>query len=156
MELALADSQRAFELARSARDPQQFQPVLVQRVAALLAGGHRRGAGALLDELMAGKPDLTDAWLRGLALMMIEVGRGREFLEAAKGSWRSPWLEAEVATAEHRFADAASIYEGVGAPADAAAARLAAGEAAAGSGNRVEAAEHLGRALEFYRGSVPR
>ena len=57
---ALAASERALELAREVKDPQQLHPALLSRARALFAAGERRESQVLLDELMAAKPWLNE------------------------------------------------------------------------------------------------
>jgi tetratricopeptide (TPR) repeat protein len=152
MPMALADSKLALDQARAASDPQVLDPTLLIRAKVLLATGQMLEAAALLDELAEAAPDLSSSAMKGLATAMLQVGREQEFLRMTEASRDSPWLEAEIATAQHRFEDAARIYEAIGARPGVAASRMAAAEAAAAEGRRAEAEEQLSHALEYYKG----
>lgn len=148
---ALDDSERALALARAVRDPQVLDPTLLARARVLLAAGHRGDAEAMIDELLALKPRIGDCWTRELALVLVQLDRAQEFLDAAVGGIPTPWFHAGIATASARPEEAARVYEKMGALADEAAARMAAAEAAARKGRRDEAERQLSQALDFYR-----
>jgi hypothetical protein len=86
-----------------------------------------------------------------LPLLLAELGRGDEYIAAAADVPSSPWLEAGLAVAEGRFAEAAASYGRFGARATEAWARLLAAEAFTAEGRRREADEQLASALEFFR-----
>jgi tetratricopeptide (TPR) repeat protein len=148
--LALADCKAALDQTRPIGATGGLHDVLVLWVRVLLASGRAPEAATVLDELMTTISDLSFLKARGLARPMLQVGREQEFLRMAKASRRSPWLNAEIATAERRFDQAARIYEAIGARGDEAESRMAAAEAAAAKGRRAEAEGQLSRALEFY------
>jgi len=154
---ALAASERALELAREVKDPQQLHPALLSRARALFAAGERRESQVLLDELMAAKPWLNEYWFKEVPWALLEQGREEEYLAAAKDAVQSAWVEAGVAVASHDFARAAAIYERCGARGVEAIARLHAAEQLASEGQTTRAGEELVRAHEFFlaEGATP-
>jgi class 3 adenylate cyclase/tetratricopeptide (TPR) repeat protein len=148
---ALDDSERALAHARAVKDPQVLQPALVARTRALLASGRREDADRTLDELMGMKPRIGDWWLRELALVLVQLYRAEEYLDASAEGRPTPWFHAGVATAAGRFDEAARIYEEIGALADEAGVRMAWADAAAAEGRRDEIEAILQPALAFYR-----
>jgi hypothetical protein len=104
-----------------------------------------------LDELMGAKPRIGDLWTRELPLLLLQLDRATEYLDASAEGIATPWLHAGVATASGRLDDAARVHEEIGARADAAAARMGAAEAASAAGRREEAERQLALALDFYR-----
>src|SRR5206468_3024954 len=81
------------------------------------------------------------------------MGRSAEYLESlGRITLRSsPWAVAEIAVAEDRLADAARIYEGIGARGEAARAWLAEGERLASAEGPGAAEPALRRSLELSR-----
>ena len=147
---ALADSQRAFELAREVKDPQAVHAALEIRAKVLLLDGQRREAEELVDELLALKPQLNEWFVKDLPWLLLDLGREGEYLESAKGMPATPWLKAGIAIAEGDFAAAAAIYEPIGAKGSEAIARLHAAEDAAGAGRQSEADAQLAKARPFF------
>ena len=147
---ALADSQRAFELAREVKDPQAVHAALEIRAKVLLLDGQRREAEELVDELLALKPQLNEWFVKDLPWLLLDLGREGEYLESAKGMPTTPWLKAGIAIAEGDFAAAAAIYEPIGAKGSEAIARLHAAEDAAGAGRQSEADAQLAKARPFF------
>ena len=141
-------------LLEHSRDVQgeQIAPGLATAARVFFACGHDGEGAALLTELFRDHRTALGAhYLRELPLMLAELGRSDEYLAAVPEAHPSPWLDAGVAAAEGRFADAASSYEGFGARATEAWARLLAAEAFAAEGRRSEAEEQLAPALAFFR-----
>ena len=147
---ALADSRRAFELAREVKDPQALHAALEIRARVLLLDGQRREAEALVEELFALKPQPNEWFVKDLPWLLLELGREAEYLEPAKGRPVTPWLEAGIAIAERDFAAAAAIYERIGAKGSEAVARLHAAEDAARAGRQSEADAELAKARPFF------
>jgi class 3 adenylate cyclase len=131
---------------------EQIAPALAKAARVFFACGRRSEADALLVELFREhRAGLGTHFLRELPLMLAELGRSDEYLAAVPDADPSPWLEAGIAAAQGRFADAASRYEKFGARATEAWARLLAAEACAAVGLRREAEKQLAPALEFFR-----
>ena len=147
---ALADSERAFELAREIKDPQALHATLGIRARALLLDGQRREAEELVDELLALTLQLNEWFVKDLPWLLLDLGREVEYLAQAKGMPVTPWLEAGIAIAERDFAAAATIYERIGAKGSEAIARLHAAEALAATGRRAQADVELAKAQPFF------
>jgi class 3 adenylate cyclase len=147
---ALSASEKALELARQVKDPQQLQPALLARARTLLAADRRPESAALLTEMMAGKPLLNEYWFKELPWALLAHGREDDYLAAAKDAAQTPWVEAGVAAATRDFAKAASIYQHFGARGIEAIARLHAAEDAVAAGRRARADEELAKARPFF------
>jgi predicted ATPase/class 3 adenylate cyclase len=127
---ALADAARSLELARSIGDPQQVAPSICGWAFALTAAGRRDEANAALDEVLADETALEHAhWLCDLPLLLVELGRPRDYLtlEKTPGS-SSEWRVAGSAAATGDLAGAAEAYGRMGARFNEAWARLLAAE----------------------------
>jgi class 3 adenylate cyclase len=148
---ALVDSERGLALARGAKDAQAVGPALLSRARVLVGAARQQEADGPLVELLRDH-DLVDAWQHQLPLLLVELGRGREYL-AALGDEHptTPWLEAGRAAASGDFQRAAAGYEEIGARAAEAQARLLAAEALITEGRRAEADAELARALAYFR-----
>jgi class 3 adenylate cyclase len=147
---AHADSQRALELAREIKDPQALDSALLFRAGPLLLDGRRREAEALVDELLAASSPLGWYFFKDLPWIMLDLGREAEYVERAKSSPETLWLEAGMAVGRRDFAAAAAIYERIGAKGCEAVAHLHAAEDAAGAGRRSEADAGLTKAQPFF------
>jgi class 3 adenylate cyclase/tetratricopeptide (TPR) repeat protein len=154
---ALAASERALELARQVKDPQQLHPALLARGRILLAVGRRPESSAVFDELMGAKPLLNEYWFKELPWALLEHGRQDEYLNAAKAAAQTPWVDAGVAVSSRDFAKAAVIYEDCGAQGIEAIARLHAAEQLASEGHATRAEEELTKARRFFEaeGAMP-
>jgi class 3 adenylate cyclase/tetratricopeptide (TPR) repeat protein len=141
---ALEDSRRGLEFAREVQDPQQLHSALHFHARPLLLAGRRRESEALLDELLALRPQLNEWWFRDLPWLMLDLGREAEYVELAGAAPPTPWLGAGVALAGRDFAAAA------GAKGAEAVARLHAAENAAAAGRRSEADAELAKAQPFF------
>jgi tetratricopeptide (TPR) repeat protein len=152
--LALADTGRAVELARSARDPQALFPSLARRAVVLFEVGETDEARASVEELFA----YVDAgetfayaphahWVVALAAL---AGQTR-VLESLRPMAPSPWKEAAIASAVGDYAAAAEIFDSRDVVESAAFMHLRAAERLIGTGERAEADVHLRKALAFYR-----
>jgi tetratricopeptide (TPR) repeat protein len=142
----LADTARAVELARTIKDPQVLFPALASRAAALFSSGDADEAARVADELLriwrhGEKKLLAGDWVAPLARVLTAVGRGDEFIEAARSAdAHTRWLDAATAFAGGDFVGAADLYQQIGSRPDEAYARLRSG---------IES--EVRRALEFYR-----
>jgi class 3 adenylate cyclase len=154
---ALSSSERALELARQVKDPQQLHPALLARARTLFATDQRRESGELLDELMDAKPLLNEYWFKELPWALLELGRQVEYLTAAEDAAQTPWVEAGVAVASRDFAKAAAIYEDCGARGIEAIARLQAAEQLASEGQATRAEQELTKARGYFEaeGATP-
>ena len=151
---ALADTERAVELGRAARDPQSLFPSLARRAVVLFEVGELDEARAVADELF-GYVDAGETfayaphahWVVALA----GLGGRERVLEALRRMGPSPWKEAAIATAVGDYAGAAAIFEGRDVVESAAFMHLRAAEQLIGAGVRAAADVHLREALAFYR-----
>jgi tetratricopeptide (TPR) repeat protein len=117
-----------------------------------VAAGRQVEADALLAELFRDHVAFFPSqWLRELPHLLVELGRGGDYVAAAVDLPFSPWLEAGIAVAKGEFVEAAESYERIGARSTEAWTRLLAAEALVGQGRRHEADEQLARALAFFR-----
>jgi class 3 adenylate cyclase len=148
---ALVDTERGLAAARAAKDAQTVAPALLFRARVLVGAARREEADRLLAELLRDH-DLAELWLHQLPLLLVGMGRGREYL-AALGDEdpATPWLEAGRAAASGEFRRAAAVYEEIGARAAEAQARLFAAEALFTEGRRAEPDAELARALAYFR-----
>jgi tetratricopeptide (TPR) repeat protein len=152
--LALADADRALAFARDAGDPQNLYPALALRARTLLAAARHGEAEENTDELlllMREQPSLPSFWITDLAIVLAELGRGEELVAAARGMQSTRWLEAACAYVADEPAEAADVYEAIGALPEEAYARLKAADVALNDGRQSEADDQLRRSLEFYR-----
>jgi class 3 adenylate cyclase/tetratricopeptide (TPR) repeat protein len=142
----LADTARSVELARTIKDPQVLFPALGFHASALLASGYADEAARVADELLriwrSGEKEYPAAdWVAHLAVVPTAVGRGDDFIEAARSAdARTRWLDAAAAFAAEDFVGAANLYRQIGSLPEEAYARLRSG---------IESEVRL--ALEFYR-----
>jgi class 3 adenylate cyclase/tetratricopeptide (TPR) repeat protein len=151
---ALEDSTLALETAREMKDPQVLVPALGVQAIALIQAGRSDEANVILDELVSFDfSQVTPTWLIGNGMAFRAVGRSSDYLAClGRVTLRSsPWVDAEVAVAEERLADAARIYEGIGARGEAARAWLAEGERLATAEGSPAAESALRRSLELSR-----
>jgi predicted ATPase/class 3 adenylate cyclase len=152
-ELAAArvDAELVLEHARQTGG-EQLPPTLAFVARVFVAAGRQAEADALLSELFRDHLGRFAAhWLRELPHLLVELGRGGEYVAAAADVPSSPWLEAGIAVAKGEFVEAAESYERIGARATEAWTRLLAAEALVAEGRRREADEQLSRALAFFR-----
>jgi class 3 adenylate cyclase len=149
---ALADSERALELAREADDAQVVGPSLLYRARTLVAAGRLEDANPLLAELLRDY-NLADAAQHQLPFLLAELGRGAEYLAALPDdSLSTPWIEAGRSVVSGDFGSAADIYAEIGAQAPEAQARLLKAEVLVREGRRAEADAELASALAYFRG----
>jgi class 3 adenylate cyclase/tetratricopeptide (TPR) repeat protein len=142
---AVADAERALEVARIAKNPQLLHPALAGLAALRVEIGDLEEASGLVDELFENwgeHPVLSSAfWLIEVAYALVPLGRGAELEEGlARIKARSQWAEAARAYVSGQLTTAADILAEIGSKPDEAYARLR-------SGNDAD----VRRALEFYR-----
>jgi tetratricopeptide (TPR) repeat protein len=148
---ALTESERALELAREAGDAQIVGPGLVYRANVLAAAGRPDEMEALLEEILRDH-DLTDPWQYQLAPLLVELGRGQEFIAAlGDDAPATPWVEAARALVLGDFGGAAATFGEIGARALQAHAHVLHAEALVRDGRRSEADAELNRALAYFR-----
>jgi class 3 adenylate cyclase len=147
---ALTDSERGLVLAREAGDAQVVGPGLVYRANVLAAAGRRDETEALLEEVLRDH-DLTEPWQNQLAPLLVELGRGQEFIAALDDDApATPWVEAARAIALGDLGGAAVIFGQMGARAMQAQAQMLHAEALVRDGRRSEADAELNRALAYF------
>jgi tetratricopeptide (TPR) repeat protein len=154
---ALADAERAIELARIAKDPQVLWPALAFGARVVLATDSQR-ADSLVTEVFSEwhAKALTSSgseseWLADLAIVLPPLGRQAEFLDAIGKTTPSPWRASAAAYVSADFLGAAEQYAAIGVLPYEAYARLRAAEALVRAGRRAEADPELQRALAFWR-----
>ena len=155
---ASADSERALEAARPAKDSQIVGPALRARASVLLAEGRRADAEALTDEVLALRPKLVPSLTSGFDAGIIEfagltrdLGRETELLAILETAPEVPWVVAARAIASGDWERAANVLAEIECRPGEAYARLRAAEEYAAAGRTSEAEAHLEAALEFYR-----
>ncbi len=142
----LADTAGGLDDARAIKDPQALYPALSFHADALVSAGRVDDAAVVVDELLrewreATRRYLPSGWVAPLAAAVRALGRGEDFLHAARAAHaRTRWLDAAELFAAGDFAGAADVYAEIGTLPDEACARLR-------SGSESE----IRRALEFYR-----
>ncbi len=152
LEDVLADCERALEVSRAAKDPQQLVPVLAGCARVFVEMGRMNDAATLAEELsdMMGRYRAT--WeLCDIAVALIALGRIEELRVAVDAAKETRWAEALQHYLTGEFERAAEVFAEMGAPRDEADARLRAAEKLVLEGRRSEADEQLQRALAFYR-----
>jgi len=145
----IAESSRAVEFARSAKDPQNLYPALASRARLLAGVGRPQEAGDLLSELttlLAERAYLPTAWVLDVAFAVEDLGRPVDTATLIFGQEpRTRWLDAATAYARGERLAAAEILAEMGDATDEAHARLRAAEL---GGQR----EQILSVLAFYRG----
>jgi hypothetical protein len=127
---ALRDTQVGLVRAREVADPQHLGGCLVYVAFVLFVAGRDGEANALLDEVLADPAMMryTD-YGPDLPLLLIEQGRGADYVAAVAGLARSGlWVDASSAAVSGELTRAADIYEAMGAKFGEAWARLLAAE----------------------------
>jgi class 3 adenylate cyclase/tetratricopeptide (TPR) repeat protein len=151
---ALADIDRALELARRATDPQCLYPALAVAAHVLMENGDAQRATLLVDEFLAGLTQGVNlGWtmdhLHVLASTLVALGRGEELVGVLpQREYR--WVEAARARAHGDLRRATDICAAMEARTEEAADRLLLAEALVEQGRRSEADVELQRALAFY------
>ena len=130
---AAEDAARELELAREGLDPQVLHPALVSSASVELASGHASAAARHADELLSrwlARPgqEPRESWVVELALVLLRLGRGGEFVSALSPAAKySPWVQGALALADERPLEAAEIFSRMGSRPSAALAQLEAG-----------------------------
>ena len=153
---ALADVERALELARFAKDPQAIDPTLAMAAFVFRQVGNLDRSEKMVDEAFelllaeqAAGPQRSDV-LHVLAWTALPLGRGRELLAVLPKN-DVPWVRAARAFATGELREAADICGSIGARTEEARDRLWLAEALVREQRRAEADVELHRALAFYR-----
>ncbi|MDX6517159.1 MAG: hypothetical protein QOF50_5, partial [Gaiellaceae bacterium] len=151
---ALEQSELGLQRGREIGDPQTLGIAILAHVYALIANGATKESAQLLDELLA-DPTLMRFfhWLAPLPLLVVEQGRGPEYVAASESiAHSSPWRTAGLAAAEGDLVAAAEAYERIGSKFVEAWARLLAAEA-----GHPDADAQLGRAHAYFEsvGATP-
>jgi class 3 adenylate cyclase/tetratricopeptide (TPR) repeat protein len=151
-EAGLAESTRALELARPARDPQALGPALSTQVFALAAAGSTEQARIVAREFLSDTRLAIYATPGPQAWAFAEIGLGDELLQAIAGSTASRlWVDAAAAYLQSDAARAAELYHRIGDLSGEALVRLRWAEELVAQGSRAEADEQLDRSLAFWR-----
>jgi class 3 adenylate cyclase/tetratricopeptide (TPR) repeat protein len=155
VEGALTDTERAIDLVRSVKDPQEFFLTLSQGAQVFLECGDRMRAGALVGECLG---ELTPMKMSGsmdampnIALVLALLGRANEFDTVPPPVFDNPWFESASAIAAGDLRQAAEVFAEMGAVSLEARVRLLMAGALLQHGRRSEADIELQRALTFYR-----
>src|ERR671936_176908 len=115
------DARRAVESARLAANPQMLLPTLSIAAAIWLSLASEHRARDLLDEALPAIVQLrrlgfAGVWAHSLAWVAWSLGRGGEFVEAARADESgTPWVRAARHVARGEFAAAAGNLGGIGA-----------------------------------------
>jgi class 3 adenylate cyclase/tetratricopeptide (TPR) repeat protein len=152
---ALADAERALELARLLKNPEEVFPTLALCAHIVSESGDIERASVLADEflalLKAGTPDASIMIaVHVLAWTLGAVRRGQELIDVLPNS-DVPWVRAAQAFAAGDMRRAADICGEMGAATEEARDRLWLAEALIEQNRRTEADVELQRALTFYR-----
>jgi class 3 adenylate cyclase/tetratricopeptide (TPR) repeat protein len=138
----------AVEQARGLEDPQAIGPVLAGRARVLVGQGRHAEATPLVEEVLALRDEEGNAiyytWLIDLGWVLRDLGRSDELPRDSSGS---VWHVVGALVAEGDFAGAAELLASKGMRTEEAHARLRAAAQSSGA----ERADHLARALAFYR-----
>jgi class 3 adenylate cyclase len=128
---ALEHSDLGLRRGREISDPQTLGVAILAHAYALIATGASEASAQLLDELLA-EPTLLRFfhWLAPLPLLIVEQGRGAEYVAASEPiALTTPWRTAGLAAAQGDLVAAADEYEHIGSKFVEAWARLLAAEA---------------------------
>jgi predicted ATPase/class 3 adenylate cyclase len=152
---ALADTERALELARLNKDPSDLLGTLATSAHVLRECGDAARAGLLAGECLAALQAGTDAGfnldcLHVLAWTLSPLGRGQELIDALP-TIDTPWVRAAQAFAVRDLRRAADICHEMGAATEEARDRLWLAQELIEQSRRPEADVELQRALAFYR-----
>ena len=149
---ALADARARVEHERQTASPFALAWSLSLLARVLLQAGSRdegeRVAEEFLATLRADADPVTDS---AGALMLSELGRGKDALALLERVSRTRWRDAAQLVLSGRLAEAADVYAAMGYLSREASVRLKAAELLIEHGRRAEADEQLQRALAFYR-----
>jgi hypothetical protein len=144
---ALEQSERSLRQSREVGDPQLRGGALLARASALAASGAADRTAPLLDELLASTPLMRwFVWLAPLPLLLVELGRGDDFIAACtEVPMQCRWRTAGIAAARGDLRAAADEYAAIGSRFVEAWARLLAAERGG-----VGADEQLARARTYF------
>jgi tetratricopeptide (TPR) repeat protein len=151
---AVADAERALDIARLAKDPFNLFFIEAQCAYVFWESGDVERAALLAGEFLAdlqARRRLHPARvaMHVLAWTLSRLGRGQELIDAIPSA--VPWVDAALAFAAGDLSEAADICGAMGALAEEARDRLWLAEALVKQSRRAEADVHLHRALAFYR-----
>jgi class 3 adenylate cyclase len=154
MQGALADVERALDLARLAKDPQCLYPTLAVAAHIQLENGDPERAtmlaGEFVDALSQGvNPGWAMDHLHLLASTLVALGRGQDLVDALP-PLNFPWVQAARALAGGDARASADICAAMGARTEEAHDRLLLADALIEQHRRSEADVELQRALAFY------
>jgi class 3 adenylate cyclase/tetratricopeptide (TPR) repeat protein len=151
---ALADSDRALELARAAKDVQVLYPALAHRGRVLVGTDQMREASEVIDEFLAsftGDEWCMDSFWIDLSVTMHAVGRRQQLLDAVrKVRWRTRWVDVADAIGRDEFVHAADLCASIGSRPDEAFARLLAADGLERLGKHAAGDAQRRKALRFY------
>jgi len=151
---ALDQSERGLAHGREVADAQSLCSAILVRAFALSSAGEKEEPAQLLDELLASATMMRFFhWLAPLPLLLVEQGRGSDFVAACEPvASTSPWRTAGVAAAQGDLVAAADEYERIGSKFVEAWARLLAAEAGCPDSN-----VQLARAQAYFEriGATP-
>jgi class 3 adenylate cyclase/tetratricopeptide (TPR) repeat protein len=150
---ALEQSERGLAHGREVGDPQSLCSAILARAYALVASGESKESAQLLDELLSPTFMRFFHWLHPLPLLLVEQGRGSDFVAACEPvSHTSPWRTAGVLAAQGDLVAAADAYQRIGSKFAEAWARLLAAEAGCPDSD-----VQLGRAQAYFEriGATP-
>jgi class 3 adenylate cyclase len=153
---AVADAERALELARAADDAQSVPYVVALAAHVFAVASEDDRAAALFDELLGSMKRGSELHFGVLNLPLLasaatRLGRGGELAPALSPDVWPSWREVADAYAREDFASAAEALQAIGSVPDEAEARLFAARSFVAAGRRQEADEQLALALDFYR-----
>jgi class 3 adenylate cyclase/tetratricopeptide (TPR) repeat protein len=156
---ALESGEKALELARIVGAPQIVYPRLAFQAHALVTAGRHEEGAECANECLALWLDhgqgasLPSYWLPDLTFALVDLGLGRNLLEAAsRARTHTRWLEAALCAGRGDWQGAARVYARIGSLPDEAQARLRAATALAAADRAAEAEQELHSASAFYRG----
>jgi class 3 adenylate cyclase/tetratricopeptide (TPR) repeat protein len=149
----LADSLRAVELAREARDPQVFYPSLASASLCLFDGGRPQEGVNLAREVLAhwrdqGLPYVPSLWSVDVAFVL---GEDADLIGALGEARVTRWRESALQIASGDLDAAASSLASIGAVNDVAYCRLRAAEGRVAAGRAIEPAADFQEAVSFFR-----
>jgi tetratricopeptide (TPR) repeat protein len=148
----LTDCDKALELSRAAKDPQQLVPVLAGCARVFTETGRMKEAASLVDELSDLRGRYRATWeLCDSAVALLSLGRIDELRAGVDAAEGTRWAEALQHYVTGEFDRAAEVFAEMGVPRDEADARLRAAAKLLGEGRRTEADDQLRRAVTFYR-----
>jgi tetratricopeptide (TPR) repeat protein len=148
-DLALRDADRAIAAGRRVRDPQGLIPSLAMGAFVHAELGAMDRAHALFHEL---EPSRQISSVPTAFFVAAQLELTDEFRAATRGlGFGTAWDRAGDAVLDGRWADAAAVYDEIGARPYAALAAHRAAETYVAQGMRAAANEQLARALQFWR-----